>query len=129
MESKKKFAEYIQKISQLYHDVETDLISREEAIARLNNLKVEYKQLVESGLLPLNKRIAVPVERGDDMIRRFRSRKTYTITYHALDFKCQCSRCVRMHTITLADRDLLRDMKISWGKTVAEEIAETKPNT
>ena len=114
MEPHKQFAEYMRRLSQLYQDFEADLMSREEAISRLNTLKAEHKQLVESGLLPLNKQIAVPVERGvDDMIRRFRSRKAYT-TEHELDFKCQCASCVRKHTITMADRDLLREMKISW---------------
>ena len=117
----KLFAEYMRKISQLYQDFEAELISREEAMAHLSVLKAEHKQLVDSGIFPLNKRIAIPVEKGDDMIRRFsRSRRTYH-TEHELNFKCQCKRCVRMHTITLADRDLLREMKISWGKTVAEE--------
>jgi hypothetical protein len=125
----KLFAEYMRKISQLYQDFEAELISREEAMARLSVLKAEHKQLVDSGIFPLNKRIAIPVERGDDMIRRFsRSRRTYH-TEHELDFKCQCKSCVSKHTITMADRDFLRDLKISWGKTAAEENAEADSTT
>jgi hypothetical protein len=125
----KLFAEYMRKISQLYKDFSDDRISREEAVARLDVLKTEHKQLVESGIFPLNKRIAFPVERGDDMIRRFSRTRKPSYTPHELDFKCQCKSCVSKHTITMADRDFLRELKISWGKTVAEEIAETNIKT
>ena len=114
-QSQKLFAEYMQKVSQLYRDFEAALISREEAIARLSVLKAEHKQLVESGIFPLNKRIAIPIESGDDMIRRFsRTRGRAPSTKHPLDFKCTCRRCVSFSTITMQDRDLLKEMGIVW---------------
>jgi hypothetical protein len=33
---------------------------------------------------------------------------------HPLDFKCQCKRCVRMHTITMQDRVWLSGIKVLW---------------
>jgi len=121
--SQKQLAEHMRKLSQLYQDVSDQSISREEAAIRLSALKAEQKQLRESGIIPLNMRVSTqPVTgQGDDMMRRFkRARRAYHAQDHALDFKCQCSSCVRKHTITMADRDLLREMKISWSKPSEE---------
>jgi len=122
------FAEYIRKISRLYEDFSLDLISREEAMARLSVLKTEHKQLVESGMFPLNKRFEIPTERGDDMIRKFsrtrRVRDVRTQT-HPLNFKCNCRRCVGLYTITMQDRDLLKEMGIVWrSKTEQDKESE-----
>jgi hypothetical protein len=38
----------------------------------------------------------------------------YTKTFHPLDFKCQCAKCVRLHTITMQDRDFLCSIGILW---------------
>lgn len=119
--SQKRLAEHMRKLSQLYRDVSDQKISQEEAARRLSVLKVEHQQLQESGIFPLNMQ---PTE-GDDMMRRFtkRARKTYH-TEHELDFKCQCRSCVRKHTITMEDRDWLRELKIVWNP-VAEVQEES----
>lgn len=36
--------------------------------------------------------------------------------HHPLDFKCQCKRCVRLHTLTMQDRDFLRSIGITWQR-------------
>jgi hypothetical protein len=121
--SQKQLAEHMRKLSQLYRDVSDQSITREEAATRLSALKAEQKQLRDSGIIPLNMRVSAPPtgQGDDDMMRRFkRARRSYHAPEHELDFKCQCSSCVRKHTITMADRDLLREMKISWGKTSTE---------
>jgi len=41
----------------------------------------------------------------------------YTNTLHSLDFSCQCKLCVRMHTITMQDREFLDKMGIAWTST------------
>jgi hypothetical protein len=41
----------------------------------------------------------------------------YTNTLHQLDFSCQCKLCVRMHTITMQDREFLDKMGIAWTQT------------
>lgn len=33
---------------------------------------------------------------------------------HAFNSKCQCRRCVQLHTITMQDREFLRTMGIVW---------------
>ena len=38
----------------------------------------------------------------------------YTNQIHAFDRSCQCKRCVRLHTITMQDRELLRTMGVAW---------------
>ena len=38
----------------------------------------------------------------------------YSNTIHALSFSCQCKACVRLHTITMQDRDFLKEMGVSW---------------
>jgi hypothetical protein len=38
----------------------------------------------------------------------------FTKTQHTFDRSCQCKRCVRLHTITMQDRELLRTMGIAW---------------
>jgi len=42
----------------------------------------------------------------------------YTNTQHPLDFSCQCKMCVRMHTISMDDRDFLCSIGIVWNKIV-----------
>lgn len=131
--SQKQLAEHMRKLSQLYRDVSDQLITQEEAARRLSVLKAEQQKLQESGIFPLNMKVAAtgqpPASQGDDdMMRRFtrRARRTYH-TEHELDFKCQCKSCVRKHTITMADRDLLREMKISWGKVETEPEVSKGP--
>jgi hypothetical protein len=41
----------------------------------------------------------------------------YTNTLHPLDFSCQCKFCVRLHTITMKDRDFLHSIGIAWRAT------------
>lgn len=36
---------------------------------------------------------------------------------HPLDFKCQCKRCVKMHTISMDDAKWLSGIKILWNST------------
>ena len=117
--SQKQLAEHRRKLSQLYQDVSEHNITREEALARLDVLRAEQKKLRESNIIPPNTQ-SQEESQGGDMRRFKRARRTYFPSEHELDFKCQCSSCVRKHTITMADRDLLREMKISWGKTAAE---------
>ena len=56
-----------------------------------------------------------PVSRPVDMYR-------YEFTWinskgeHTLDFKCSCTRCTRLKTITMQDRDFLREMGIAWKR-------------
>ena len=33
---------------------------------------------------------------------------------HTFDRSCQCKRCVRLHTLTMQDRELLRTMGVAW---------------
>jgi len=42
----------------------------------------------------------------------------YANTLHPLDFSCQCKACVRLHTITMKDRDFLRSIGIAWRATI-----------
>ena len=126
-QSQRQLAEHMRKLSQLYKEVSDQTISRDEAAVRLSFLKAEQQKLREAGIVPLNMRVA---QEDDGMMRKFtprRTRSVYRSTGHELNFKCQCARCVRLYTITLADRDLLRDLKITWGKTTEEgEIPQTK---
>jgi hypothetical protein len=41
----------------------------------------------------------------------------YTSTFHPLDFSCQCKWCVRLHTISMSDRDFLHSIGIAWRAT------------
>lgn len=38
----------------------------------------------------------------------------YTKTLHPLDFKCQCKKCVRLHTLTMQDASFLRSIGVMW---------------
>lgn len=38
----------------------------------------------------------------------------YTSTRHEMNFKCQCSRCARLCTITMEDAKFLRTLGIMW---------------
>lgn len=128
--SQKRLAEHMRKLSQLYRDVSDQKISQEEAARRLSILKVEHQKLQDSGIFPLNMRVAAAMQptegQGDDMMRRFtkRARRAYH-TEHELDFKCQCKSCVRKHTITMEDRDWLRELKIVWNPVAEAEVQES----
>jgi hypothetical protein len=39
----------------------------------------------------------------------------YTKTRHAFSRSCQCKRCVRLHTITIQDREFLRTIGVVWN--------------
>jgi hypothetical protein len=41
----------------------------------------------------------------------------YTNTFHPLNFSCQCKWCVRLHTISMSDRDFLHSIGIVWRAT------------
>lgn len=41
---------------------------------------------------------------------------TKTQAHHSLNFKCQCKRCVRLHTLTMQDREFLRSIGIAWQR-------------
>lgn len=53
-------------------------------------------------------------------------RATQFIT-HPLDFKCQCKRCVKMHTINMQDAKWLRSMKIQWSQTSSPPPKQSQP--
>lgn len=38
----------------------------------------------------------------------------FTRDCHPLDFSCQCAICVRMHTISMQDRDFLTSIGVVW---------------
>jgi hypothetical protein len=65
-------------------------------------------------------------EQEEENMRQLRKRAR--IVYHpqhVLDFKCQCKSCVRKHTITMEDRDLLREMGITWNKAEEDGVQTT----
>jgi hypothetical protein len=124
-----RLAKYMRDLRQLHRDVSTQKIAQEEARQRLDALKIEHKQLLELGI-PLNTRIPIEEEPESLVIQRMRQRvlrarvRTHKLE-HALNFKCQCKRCVRLHTITMADRDYLHEMGISWSKVEVEETPKS----
>jgi len=44
----------------------------------------------------------------------------YTSTHHPLDFSCQCKYCVRLHTITMQDRDFLDTIGVAWREKTSD---------
>lgn len=50
----------------------------------------------------------------------------YTNSLHPLDFSCQCKMCVRMHTITMQDREFLGMIGVVWTSTTTPTAPATQ---
>lgn len=122
----KQWAGYLRRLSELHRDVAQNVISSEEAESRLNALKSEQQQFLKSDRLQDMDRQAerivehrIDEQKTEETMRRNgirRSARRVMHEAHALDFKCQCKHCVRKHTITMADRDFLKELGITWAK-------------
>jgi hypothetical protein len=106
-----KWRAYVHSLKELHRDVSNGNISNDEAKAKLESLK---KMETEMGVVMEPTRI-----------RKRKPRATRPQIIHALDFKCQCKRCVRLYTITLEDKNWLKEMGIIWNKT-EEAVPTTK---
>lgn len=88
--------EHIRKLGHLANAVGAYRISPDELEERLAMLRWEQEKFM-----------------------RFREQ---TRKRHKLDFKCQCSRCTRMYTITHDDKKFLKDLGIRWGNSKTEQV-------
>ncbi len=103
--SRQQLVDYLRALAKLHLDVTEERISKKEFAERLAPLQRTHKRMIESGAFPLDMKL--PLVNG-----RARTPKDR----HALSFTCQCRTCVRLSTITLQDRDLLKAMGIVWTK-------------
>lgn len=126
------WAAHVHRLIEFHRDVVRGSIPPEEARIRLEKLKTEQQAFAESSSehrRRFNQAYDIVQRRiGEEESMRQLRRRPYNIVYrsqHVLDFKCQCKACVRKHTITMEDRNLLHEMGITWNKAEADEMDGT----
>ena len=98
-------------------EMSMNLISPEEALAELDALKAEQKQIEAENEADKGQ------PRGSNMIRRSRkpNRTSNRNSSHVFSFECICAGCVKKTTITMQDRDFLNSMGILWRSVKKQE--------
>lgn len=97
-------AEHLRNVAKLWDEVVGGRVSEEEAKQRLATLKWEQERL--SGLKADWKKSPNP--------RQVRTPLAPKPVIHEMDLFCSCKRCSRLHTITMQDAKLLKEMGIKW---------------
>lgn len=114
---KSRMVNYLKKVVKLYNDVSNESITKEKAVVKLKELKMEQRFLAQfKSDIPADKKISIRVEKGT--LPLFEDGPTPTPSaVHPLDFGCSCSRCSSFSTITMQDRDFLKASRIIWPKS------------
>lgn len=117
------WADHMHRLTELHREMAAGTVPPDEARARLAKLSAEQQEFMKLAPVPdkfnqahniVQKRM---VEQKEERMRQLRKRPRIMYhSMHVLDFKCQCKVCVRKHTITMEDRNLLREMGIIWNK-------------
>lgn len=106
-EYKKARQEYLERLNNLWDEVLEQSVSDDEIRQRMDALKWEQQRLEM-----LKKQTAKAPSPWAVAPNPFVVAETGS---HKMNFKCQCKRCVRLHTITMQDAKFLKSLGIVWS--------------
>lgn len=116
------WAAHVHKLTELHRDIANGVVPPEEAKVRLAQIKAEQEEFMKS---PERRRLNNQthdivqrriVEQEEENMRQVRRPRIIYRPQHQFSFSCQCRRCVSFSTITMQDKDLLKEMGIVWSK-------------